>query len=131
MTQTCKIHDDRCGCSLDLSSLLPPDFFKALADPSRLEILCRLAMGREAQTVSEVASCCPQSISVVSRHLGSLRDAGIVRCTKRGREVRCEVAFDVVVRTLRDLADALEACCGGEAGDSAGCDVPGDEPTDP
>ncbi len=87
------------------------DFFKALADPSRLAILCRLAVGSEPQTVTEVASCCPQNISVVSRHLASLRDAGIVRCTKEGREVRCEVAFDVVVRTLRDVADALEACC--------------------
>ncbi len=112
MTQICKVHDDACGCSLDLSSLLPQNFFKALADPSRLEILCRLATEPEARTVSEVASCCPQSISVVSRHLSALRDAGIVRCTKHGREVRCEVAFDAVVRTLRDVADALEACCG-------------------
>lgn len=111
MTQICNQESDAAACSIDLASLLPGDFFKALADPTRLEILCRLATEREPQTVSEVAECCPQSLSVVSRHLASLRDAGIVHCTKVGREVRCEVAFGPVIQTLRDLADALEACC--------------------
>ena len=131
MTQTCKVHDDPCGCSVDLSTFLPQGFFKALADPSRLEILCHVATAGEPRTVSEVASCCPQSLSVVSRHLSALRDAGILRCTKVGREVRCEVAFDVVVRTLRDLADALEACCGPGASRTTCCTPASEGSTDP
>jgi DNA-binding transcriptional ArsR family regulator len=58
--------------------------------------------------VGEIATCCPVDMSVVSRHLRSLRDAGIVVCEKRGREVRCRVAVERLVDTLRKLADAIE-----------------------
>jgi DNA-binding transcriptional ArsR family regulator len=54
-------------------------------------------------------------ISVVSRHLAILREAGIVECVKRGKEVRCTVRASVLARTLRELADALEACCPSDA----------------
>jgi len=61
--------------------------------------------------VSEVAKGAGVDLSVVSRHLAVLRDAGILRCERQGKEVRCAVRVDVLVRALRDLADALEGCC--------------------
>ena len=106
MTQTCK---DAC-CS-DLRSLLTPQLFKALCDPNRLTILARLAECYDELSVSQVARCCPIDISVVSRHLATLRDAGILRSTRRGKEVFYSVQADTLVKTLRAIADEIESCC--------------------
>lgn len=86
-------------------------FFKALCDPNRVAILIQLSQCCAACTVSEVASWCPIDVSVVSRHLSNLRDAGVVDATKRGKEVYYQVKYSKVVETLRKLADALEDCC--------------------
>ncbi len=86
-------------------------FFKALAEPNRVSILSRLAAACGPQTVGDVADCCTIDMSVVSRHLATLREAGIVVAEKRGRKVHYSVRYEEVVRTLRVLADAIEDCC--------------------
>jgi len=99
------------GCCRSLEELLAPSFFKALCDPSRIAILGRLAsMGREC-TVSEMAACCPRDISVVSRHLATLREAGIVTAEKRGKEVHYRIQGAHVADILHRIADALAECC--------------------
>jgi len=97
-------------CCVDLCRLLPPKLFKALCDPNRVAILSHLARATSC-TVSEVAECCPINLSVVSRHLAQLREAGILRAVKRGKEVHYSVCTDELVRTLRAIADAVEQCC--------------------
>ncbi len=97
------------GCA-GLAGLLQPRFFKALCDPNRIAILIRLAGCGRACTVGEIASCCPVDISVVSRHLTLLREAGVVEAQRRGKEVYYHVRFDLLVPTLRQIADAVEAC---------------------
>jgi len=97
-------------CS-NLAATLTPRLFKALGDPTRLHILASLASQRAPQAVSEIATCCPIDLSVVSRHLGLLRDAGIVTAEKRGRQVYYQVRYGELAATLRRLADAIEACC--------------------
>lgn len=94
-----------------IEELLNPRFFKALCDANRLSILSSIACCREPQSVSQLASCCPIDMSVVSRHLAILRDADIVEATKKGKEVFYSVQVGKVAKMLRDLADALEACC--------------------
>lgn len=86
-------------------------FFRALGDPNRVALLARLADCGRACTVSELACCLPIDLSVVSRHLAQLRDAGILETEKRGREVRYRVRYDRIVTMLRELADAIDACC--------------------
>ncbi len=98
-------------CCDGLSQWLLPDLFKALSDPNRVAILARLAEMSGEQTVTEVASCCPINLSVVSRHLRTLRDAGIVECEKRGKEVFYRARVGNLSKLLRNLADALDACC--------------------
>ena len=93
-----------------LTDLLDSGLFRALADPTRVAVLGALLDGNEA-TVSEVAECCPVDFSVVSRHLGILREAGVVRSEKRGREVRYRSQVTALVDALRALADSLETCC--------------------
>lgn len=72
-------------------------------------LLCRLAAAPEAQTVSQLAECCGVHISGVSRHLAQLRDAGVVSARKVGREVRYELQRDLLIQTLRAIANGLES----------------------
>ncbi|MCP3906207.1 MAG: winged helix-turn-helix transcriptional regulator [Planctomycetes bacterium] len=99
------------ACCETLSDLLAPRFFKALGDGNRIALLARLASLCRPCTVSEIACCCPVDLSVVSRHLALLRDAGIVRSERHGKEVHYTVRYDVLARTFREIADAIDACC--------------------
>lgn len=94
-----------------LNDLLAEKLFKALSDPTRLAILVELAESGSEQRVSEVAQCCPVNLSVVSRHLKTLKDAGILESKKLGKEVFYRVRVGELVAQLRRLALALEECC--------------------
>jgi DNA-binding transcriptional ArsR family regulator len=107
------------ACATRLEKLLAPAFFKALSDPNRVALLQRLATLDRPCTVTEAAGCCPVDMSVVSRHLTTLREAGIVTAEKRGREVLYSVRYDAVVSALRGLADAIEGCCPSVAAETA------------
>lgn len=78
---------------------------------NRIALVARLAKCRRPCSVGELTCCCDVDVSVVSRHLAMLRDAGILACEKRGKEVYYSVRYDEVVRTLRDVADSIAACC--------------------
>ena len=93
-----------------LKGHLRPELFKALGDPVRVEVLARLACASRPLTVTEITGCCGIHISGVSRHLGQLRDAGIVSSTKNGREMRYELNASELAGGLRSLADAIEGC---------------------
>ncbi len=108
----------RNACCGGLEDLLSPKLFKALSDPRRLTLLVRLAEVGQACTISSIADGAGVDLSVVSRHLAILRDAGVIQCEKQGKEVRCVVQTRALARVLRDLASALEACC------PDGCRVP-------
>lgn len=78
--------------------------FNALAHPLRLKILERLRKG----------PCCVCNIipfvgaeqSNVSHHIAILKNAGIVRCEKRG----LEVWYEVVDYRIFEIIDILEEC---------------------
>jgi DNA-binding transcriptional ArsR family regulator len=94
-----------------LVEALPLDLFKALCDPSRLAVLAKLATCEPPCTVGRIAECCPTDVSVVSRHLAMLRDAGVVDAHRSGKEVHYELSTSSLARTLRSIADAIETCC--------------------
>ena len=98
-------------CCAGLEDLLSPRLFKALSDPRRLQLFVRLAGEGCACTVGQLADGSGVDLSVVSRHLAVLREAGVISCEKRGKEVWCTVQTGEVAGILRDLADALDACC--------------------
>ena len=114
MTQICS-SDRSCGEQLEV--VLDPRLFKALADPNRVVLLARLGEQGGSSTVTEAAECCPVDVSVVSRHLSILRDAGVVSAEKEGRKVRYRVEYADLAGRLRELADAIEACCKPEEGE--------------
>ena len=113
MTQTNESEPKQAAgeCCSGLEGFLEPRFFKALCDATRVGLLSRIAEENRPCTVSEIAEWCPVDISVVSRHLSVLREAGILESEKRGKEVRYSVRYEALVKTLRTLADAIEACC--------------------
>jgi ArsR family transcriptional regulator len=109
MTQECK-QTSTGPCCADLRERLDIPVLRALADPSRVAIVVSLAEAGTPLRVTEVGTCCPQDISVVSRHLAHLRAAGVVESERRGREVWYSLRTEALSRMLRELADALEHC---------------------
>src|SRR6476620_3574384 len=76
--------------------------FKALADPTRVAIVSRLACCDEC-CVCDLTATFDLSQPTVSHHLRVLRDAGLVESTRRGTWAY----YRVVPDTLGALADAL------------------------
>jgi DNA-binding transcriptional ArsR family regulator len=99
------------SCCADLRRCLSPTLFKALGDPNRVALLASLADGGAERTVSRLGTCCSVDLSVVSRHLRVLREAGVVEARKQGKEVLYRVRVQPLASALRSVADALEACC--------------------
>lgn len=88
------------------------ELFKVLSDSNRLSLVTRLCQCREAN-VSELSTCCSIDLSVVSRHLSKLKNAGILGAKKRGKEVYYELKASDLSQMLRELADEIEKadCC--------------------
>lgn len=107
-----------------LDALLDPELFKALCDPTRVSLLACLAKCGRACSVGEVAECCRVDLSVVSRHLSQLADAGVLESSKQGRTVFYRVLFTDLSAKLRALADAIDSCCP-EGSCGTGCCAPG------
>ncbi len=97
--------------TLTIEQSLPPALCKALSDPQRATLFAFLARCCRPCNVTELANCCPLDISVVSRHLKQLREAGMISSYKQGKEVYYSVCADVVIQALRHFADTLERCC--------------------
>jgi len=111
------------GVSRPIDGLLDAGVFKALSDPTRLRLLACLAKCGRACGVGEVAQCCAVDLSVVSRHLAALADAGVLESSKQGRSVSYRVRYTEMTEMFRALADALEAC--GPGGCEGGACGPG------
>lgn len=105
-------------CCPGIEKLFDPRLFKALGDPNRVAILVWLARCGRPCSVSELSSCCPVDLSVVSRHLSILRDAGVVEAERRGRQIFYSARLtDVIERlsaltaSLQDAVNYQERCC--------------------
>ena len=100
-----------------------PQFFKALCDSNRMNILQWLAKKNKSCCVGEISTCCQVDLSVVSRHLSQMKAAGFLTSERRGKEVFYRVNAKTIVHVLRSLADFLDGCCltkkmkGGEKND--------------
>lgn len=95
-----------------------PKLFKALSEPNRLQMLEEL--GKGPARVQDVAKCCDLDLSVVSRHLALMKDAGILDSAKKGKEVTYSMKSDIS-KTLRSIADFIENCCDCSKG-KGGCE---------
>jgi len=97
---------DKDGLSEDVLIQMA-ESFKALSDPTRLQILALLFTGEHA--VGDLADHLDVSQSAVSHQLRILRALDIVRYHKEGREVYYSLADDhvrdILLRTLEHILD--------------------------
>jgi DNA-binding transcriptional ArsR family regulator len=77
--------------------------FSALADPTRREILSRLAEGEAS--VSELAEPFDMSLAAVSKHLGVLEEAGLLTRQKSGRVRNCRLVSEPLQPALRWIVE--------------------------
>ena len=80
-----------------------PDAFRALADPTRREILRLLRDG--PKTSGEIAERFPTSWPTVSRHLAVLRDAGLILSERNGQQVLYELNTTVFQDLVEQVLD--------------------------
>ncbi len=76
--------------------------FAALADPTRREILARLANGEA--TVTELAEPFPISLPAISRHLKVLEHAGLISRSRSGQRR----SSSLVAAPLKEATDWME-----------------------
>lgn len=77
------------------------DAFKALADPTRRDILRLLKDG--PKTSGDIAEHFPTAWATISRHLGQLRDAGLIVSERQGQQIIYELnttVFDDLVEQI-------------------------------
>jgi DNA-binding transcriptional ArsR family regulator len=80
------------------------DIFRALADPTRREILRLLRAG--PRTSGDVAAHFDSAWPTISRHLAVLRDAGLILSERDGQQIVYELnttVFEDVVNQLMEL----------------------------
>ncbi len=77
------------------------DVFRALADPTRREILAMLRDG--PRTAGDIAAAFDAAWPTISRHLGVLRNAGLVLAERQGQYVRYELNTSVLQDFVQHL----------------------------
>jgi ArsR family transcriptional regulator len=82
------------------------EMFRALADPIRLELLAQIA-ARGPLCVCHLQEDLPYSQSRISKHLGTLRRAGLVTTRREGTWIYYAVDEEALA-TARDFIDQLE-----------------------
>jgi ArsR family transcriptional regulator len=78
---------------------LEADLIRVLANPKRLMIVDLL--GRGAKTVTEIADRLSMSLQNASQHLRVMKDRGIVRAHRDGREVRYALVSPVIFESCQ------------------------------
>ncbi len=72
------------------------ELLKALADPTRLDIVRTLAREQCATSRSEVSTCSDLSQPAMSHHFAKLVDAGVLLERKEGKEKFCELNIELL-----------------------------------
>ncbi|NGX17588.1 autorepressor SdpR family transcription factor [Wenzhouxiangella sp. XN24] len=80
--------------------------FKALADPTRRDVLRRLQRG--PATAGELAEEFPQAKATLSHHFNVLKAAGLVRSERRGQHVVYSLNTSVFEDLARMMADLFK-----------------------
>ena len=85
----------------------PPNAaFRALADPTRRDILRILRSGR--RTSGEIAAQFGSSWPTISRHLAVLREANLVVTERKGQEIYYELNTSVFQDLVQHLLEWIE-----------------------
>ncbi|MGD8708989.1 MAG: metalloregulator ArsR/SmtB family transcription factor [Ectothiorhodospiraceae bacterium] len=109
-----KATSDSAAAANALVEALDSRFFKALSEPTRVEILKFLVQNGKAD-IGEITAAGRTHRSVVSRHLAIMHDAGILTRVQEGRHVYYDVNAREFIQRLEAITDnarsAAMACC--------------------
>jgi DNA-binding transcriptional ArsR family regulator len=78
--------------------------FKVLSHPSRLTIVCRL-FRTHGVTQKELIEELGWPQSTMARHIGQLRDRGLIEATRQGTEIKLELAGEVTKNLMSAMCD--------------------------
>ena len=81
----------------------PNAVFKALADPTRREIVKMLRNGPLSS--GEIAQRFPSAWATISRHLAVLRDADLIAAERNGNSIRYELNSTVLQDLIEHIFD--------------------------
>lgn len=84
----------------------PNAVFRALADPTRREILRLLRGGPRSS--GEIAAHFPTAWATISRHLGVLRDAELILAERNGNSIAYELNTTVLQEFTEGLLDLFQ-----------------------
>lgn len=85
------------------------DLLKALGEFNRLSLVYKLCECQSPQNAMCLCDCCNVDASVVSRHLKTLAQSGVLTLNKKGRERTYSLDRSNVAKELRALADKIES----------------------
>jgi len=89
----------------------PAPIFAALGDPTRLELVARLAHGGP-QSITGLTRGSTLTRQAITKHLRVLAEAGLARATRKGRESRWQLELrrlDIALRYLDRVSRRWDA----------------------
>ncbi len=92
-----------------------PNILAALADPMRIRILLSLLAEAGCMSCSQAAPCPDMAKSTLSHHFRILREAGLIRTTKKGVENQNTVRFEDVDERFPGLLKTVLKLAAAEA----------------
>lgn len=94
--------------------ILDADFFRALCEPSRLQVFRQLVLlGRS--DIGTIAKALPQDRSVIARHLQTLERAGLLHAQTQGRHTFYEIDGPSITLRMESIMELMRVlaplCC--------------------
>ncbi len=108
-------------CHDYFEGLFKRNFFKCLNDENRQRIILLVGQtGEEGMRVADIAANFDLDRTTISHHLTMMRDSGLLKAAKRGKERYYSVNLDYITDTLEEMTSIFKSCCGyarGRVGD--------------
>jgi ArsR family transcriptional regulator, arsenate/arsenite/antimonite-responsive transcriptional repressor len=78
---------------------------KALADPRRYDLLCRIGKAGDTLSCESIrTSCCVVTAATISHHMKELENAGLVESSREGKFVTYRLRREVLEAYLARMA---------------------------
>lgn len=102
------LHHDPNKCKKLIEDNIDIEFFRAVFDPVRSELLIFLSIYGE-MTIGQIAEHFPQNRSVISRHLDYMNRFDIVQRRKEGREIYYKANKQFIVDAFEKTTNNMKA----------------------
>lgn len=84
------------------------DFYKTMADPTRCKLI--YALGKQEMCVCDLANLLSMTKSAISHQLSKMRQLGVVKCRRAGKEVYYSLEDDHVAQIFSVTMTHIKEC---------------------